>query len=439
VLADGVSSGPADRAKPRPGLRGRGITYDTGFFQTGVAPSTHEPFDPHVVEREMRIIAQELNCNAVRVTGSDQDRLEIAASYAADAGLEVWYSPYTNDLDADAMLAFLTDAADRCERLRRRGNRVVLTTGSELAFTVVGFIPGATFVQRTAFLTSGNPQVPMVIGQLPGKINAFLAEAVPVVRERFHGKISHASLSFERIDWTPFDIVGIDFYPSMVDGAFPAGTGEPLAAHGKPVAVTEFGCPAYAGAAARAGTAQEIVQWDVVANVAARLDGDYVRDEAEQADYLTGLLDVCVAAGVDSAFVYTLASRNMPTRTTPREDVDRASFGVAKVLEHGFGETFDKVPWEPKAAFWALADYYAGCRTPLTGPSATSNIVRCAGGRTARCGATQRTRSDASERGCGRARGRSRRSPGGGARCARSRTRSFRAPPCRGSSRSGCR
>ena len=68
--------------------RGRGITYDTGFINLGV--STREPFEPDVVRREMRLIRDDLHCGAVRLTGGDVDRLELAATHAAEAGLEVW-------------------------------------------------------------------------------------------------------------------------------------------------------------------------------------------------------------------------------------------------------------------------------------------------------------------------------------------------------------
>lgn len=74
-------------------MRGKGITYDTGFFNAGV--STHEPFHSDVVKREMRIIRDDVHCNAVRITGGNADRLEIAAIHAVNAGLEVWFSPFT--------------------------------------------------------------------------------------------------------------------------------------------------------------------------------------------------------------------------------------------------------------------------------------------------------------------------------------------------------
>lgn len=68
-------------------MRGKGINYDTGFLRAG--GSTHEPFDPDVVRREMSIIHDDLHCTAVRVTGGDLGRLKIAATHAADAGLDV--------------------------------------------------------------------------------------------------------------------------------------------------------------------------------------------------------------------------------------------------------------------------------------------------------------------------------------------------------------
>ncbi|MGI5286329.1 hypothetical protein ACQEVF_23725 [Nonomuraea polychroma] len=81
-------------------MRGKGIAYDTGFINAGV--STREHFDPDVVRREMRVIRDDLHCTAVRITGGDPDRLEIAARHAADAGLEVWYSPFTCGLTPGA-------------------------------------------------------------------------------------------------------------------------------------------------------------------------------------------------------------------------------------------------------------------------------------------------------------------------------------------------
>jgi hypothetical protein len=189
-------------------MRGKGICYDTGFLNRGV--STHEPFDPEVVERELRIIREDLHCTAVRLTGGDLERLKIAAGHAAAAGLEVWISPFTTDLTGDELLDFLAALADHAEGLRRQGAEVVLLTGSELSIVNRGIVPGETFEDRANLLTPSNPQLGQLLAAVPARVNDLLAKAVTVVRERFGGKVSYASLPFERVDWTPFDIVSTD-------------------------------------------------------------------------------------------------------------------------------------------------------------------------------------------------------------------------------------
>jgi hypothetical protein len=39
-------------------MRGKGISYDTGFINNG--KNAREPFDPEVVKRELRIIRDDL-------------------------------------------------------------------------------------------------------------------------------------------------------------------------------------------------------------------------------------------------------------------------------------------------------------------------------------------------------------------------------------------
>lgn len=175
-------------------MRGKGITYDTGFISAG--ETTHEPFDPEVVKREMRIIRDDLHCNTVRITGGNPDRLEIAASHAADVGLEVWFSPFTNDLTTDELLDLLADCAERAERLRKRGTEVVFVTGAELSLFNKGFLPGDTLNERLGLLTQPH-RLRELLAEVPARMNAFLGKAVTLVRARFAGKISYASLPFD--------------------------------------------------------------------------------------------------------------------------------------------------------------------------------------------------------------------------------------------------
>jgi hypothetical protein len=338
-------------------VRGKGINYDTGFINKGT--SSREPFDPAVVRREIEIIRDDLRCNAIRVTGGDPERLEVAAACAAEAGLEIWFSPFTCDLTPAEMLALLADCADRAERIRRRGAEVVFVAGAELSLLNKGFLPGDTIADRMTLLNEPR-RLRALLPAVPARMNAFLAEAVAVVRARFGGKVTYAAMPFEGVDWAPFDFVALDLYRSSeVAEGFAAGV-RALTARGKPVAITEFGAATYRGAADRGARGGFVIEWDDDTATPLRLDGVYTRDEGEQAAYLRELLTIFDAAGVDSAFVFTFAGYALPHRDDPRGDLDLASYGVVMVLEGRHGDTYPDLPWEPKAAFTALADYYRG-------------------------------------------------------------------------------
>ncbi len=334
-------------------MRGKGISYSTGCFTRG--DGAREPFDPDLVRREMRVIHDDLHCNAVRVVGGDPGRLEVAATLAAEAGLEVWFCPFTLDRTTDELLSLFADCAQRAERLRRRGAEVVFVTGAELTLLAKGFLPGDTFQDRLALLSEPR-RLREVLPQIPARLDAFLGEAVRAVRERFGGKVTYAAIPYERIDWTPFDFLGVDAYRTVEVADRYANDIRAVVAQGKPVAITEFGCTTHRGAADLGARGILMVEWDGAG--AAHLKGEHVRDEDEQARYLRELLDVFDSAGVDSAFWTIFADYTLPHREDPREDLDVASYGVVKVLEGRLGDTYPDMPWETKAAFHALADRY---------------------------------------------------------------------------------
>jgi hypothetical protein len=334
-------------------VRGKGINYDAGFINAGV--STREPFEPDIVRREMQIIHDDLHCTAVRITGGDLERIEVAASHAAAAGLEVWFSPFTCDLATDELVEVLRDGAKRAEKLRRDGAEVVFVAGAELSLFTVGFLPGERLDERLELLKQ--PQrLREAMPRVPGLVNEFLGKAAEAVRKDFGGRISYASIPWENVDWTPFDVVGVDLYRSVeIADGFPSAARR-LVAGGKPVAITEFGCGTHVGAADKGARGAMIVEYDGA--VPTHLDGDYVRNEDEQARYLRECLDVFETAGVDTAFVYTFANYHLPHRPDGRRDLDKAAFGVVSVLDEGFGQTYADVRWEPKKAFAALGDRY---------------------------------------------------------------------------------
>ncbi len=340
-------------------MRAKGITYDSGLVHMGVAP--RHSLEPGVVRRELSIIRDDLHCNAVRVIGGDPERLELAASCAADLGLEVWFSPYPLEMTTDGMLALFSDCAARAERVRRQGAEVVFVAGAELSAMNHGFLPGASVDERLRTLLGGEPDRRReLIVTAAARVNVFLAQCVPIVRERFAGRLTYAAIPFERVDWAPFDIVSADLYRSAaIAGQFRDGVRR-LVAQGKPVAITEFGTATYRGAGDLGGQCLDVAEFDPSTREPVRMKGEYIRDEPGQARYIRELLDVYDREGVDSAFVFAFALHGFPHRPDgdPRDDLDLASLGIVKMLENGHGQSYPDMPWEPKAAFGAVADFY---------------------------------------------------------------------------------
>ncbi|GID28611.1 hypothetical protein [Paractinoplanes brasiliensis] len=321
-------------------MRAKGITYDTGFAPGG--RSSRPGFDPGAVKQEMRIIADDLHCDAVRITGGDPERLSVAAGHAADAGLEVWFSPFPCEQTAQELLPYFADCADRAEA----AGAAVFVAGCELSLFDAGFLPGADTFARINSLSGGDPEAVGRLGDASAAVNRLLADAAATVRRRFRGRITYASGTWEDIDWTPFDIVGVDAYVDPDDPGFRPAVQQFLRP-GKPLAVTEFGCCTYRGAAARGGMGWDIVDYDADPP---RIPGDVVRDEEEPARYLRRLIAAFDREGVDTAFWFTFASYSNPYHPDPHLDLDMAGFGVCKVMPDGH--------LEPKRAFRTMAGLY---------------------------------------------------------------------------------
>jgi hypothetical protein len=315
-------------------VRARGINYDTGFLP-GYA--SRPSFDPATVRRDLAVIARDLHCDAVRISGGDPDRLRVAATAAAALGLEVWYAPFPVDRPPAAMLALLAECASDAEALRRGGAEVVFVAGCEITAFCPGFIPGDTYLDRMRTMASADLAWWQSLGPVPERLDDRLRAVVAAVRGRFGGRLTYASAPWEFPDWAGFDLVGVDAYRAAYNTATFADEIRAHRAHGKPVAVTEFGTCPYRGAAARGGMA-----WDVPPGAEP--------DEHEQVRYFTELLDVFEAEGVDTAFWFTFAGFSRVGAD------DLGSYGVVRMTTG--------TEWTPRAAFGALAARY-GARSDL--------------------------------------------------------------------------
>jgi hypothetical protein len=309
-------------------VRARGINYDTGFLPG--RQLTRKTFSPETVRRDMAVIADELHCDAVRVSGREPERLSTAARYAADAGLEVWFAPFPVDLPAERLLPFFADCARRAEAVRRTSAEVVFVTGCEISMFCGGFFPGDTFGHRIHTMAS-DTQWWSALGQVSERVNSLLADVAATVRAHFGGQITYASAPWESVDWAPFDLVGIDAYRAAHNAdTFRTHLRESFD-HGKPVAVTEYGTCAYRGAGELGGMA-----WNPPPGA--------LPDEDEQVRYLTELLTVFEEEGVDTALWFSFANYDKP------RERDIASYGVVRLL--------DESHWEPKKVFHSMAHRY---------------------------------------------------------------------------------
>lgn len=321
----------------------RGINYDTGFGGA-VGDRSRIAFEPEVVRRELAVIADELHCDTVRISGDDPERIVLAANAAVDVGLQVWFAPFPIDLTPAQLLPYFERCAASAEEIRARDPRTVLVLGCEMSLFSAGFVPGQFLLQRLR--NAADPR--SWAGFTPAAdFTETLNGIVAVAREQFGGAVSYASGEWEDIDWAPFDFAAVDLYRAAGNAAdFPAVVRK-HAAHGKPLVVTEFGCCTYRGAAEAGGMGWAIVDYTTTPRT---LNNDYVRDESVQVAYFHELMDVFEAENVHGAFWFTFAGYELPHNTDPRRDLDMASYGVVKMV--------DGVP-QRKAVFEAIATRFA--------------------------------------------------------------------------------
>lgn len=338
-------------------MRLRGINYDVGIdLHEGYL--SRSDFDPDTVRRELSIIRDDLHCNAVRVSGTDLDRLTETTRVALALGLEVWVSPQWHDRSPAETRAHIVDCATRMERLRTVEARLVFVVGSELSWFMNGILPGDNFIDRLSRPLSVIRL--RYLGTHNAPLNRFLAETCIAVRQEFRGPLSYASAPIEKVDWTPFDYVGLDYYRAA--GNYDS-YGQRLIrhfSHGKSVVLTEVGLATYRGAEHAGPLAFKIVEPKDPRRLEdpQRLNGEYVRDEELQARELIDMIGIVDDAGVDGTFVYTFSAEYLPRHEEPIEDLDMASYAVVASLADGRGAAYPDLPWEPKRSFYALAEYY---------------------------------------------------------------------------------
>lgn len=342
-------------------MRYFGVVYDVGLNYGG-GWFSNEKFDPEIVRYDMRAIKNDLNANAIRIEGDDIERLRVAGRLAHEAGLAVWMAPWRMNVGEDATTAYLEEAALMAEQLRKDGADVTFILGCEYTIFSDGIYPGETFFDRSAWVKTkldGWPQTPENLPEpLPEKakeLNRVLRSFSETVRKIFHGPQLYSAAIFEEVDWTIFDYAGPNNYRETQTDAEYQASFDYFKSFGRPVAVPEFGCCTYEGAADLGARGWRVLEGSNPDGTGKWKDGVLpVRSETEQADYIERQLRAFVEAGVEAAFVFMFADAARPVDEGTR-DLDRATYSIVKWLPAHDPRSRSMPPWEPKESFTRTA------------------------------------------------------------------------------------
>jgi hypothetical protein len=344
-------------------MKYRGIVYDVGLKFTDAGFSV-EPFDPALVEYDLRSIANDLHANAVRIEGEEIHRLVTASRIAHEMGLTVFFNPWKMNVGAEEARSYYAKAAEAAEQLRNDGVDIVFVAGCEYPIFNKGLFPGETLMDRIGWLSAqfagggaATGQAPQALREKWPELNEILRLFAETVRGKFGGPVTYAATTFEDIDWSIFDIVGIDFYRR----------GEPEEQYlaglqryqlGKPSVVMELGCCSYDGAGALGDGGFMLLQ-GVNPDGTGIFQGGLVptRNEREQADYLETQIELLAGAGVDAVFVYVFSFPSSPLGEGAR-DMDMMCFSLVKTFPADDLRSKAMPPWAPKESYKRVADAF---------------------------------------------------------------------------------
>lgn len=341
----------------------RGVVYDVGLKFTPESCSV-DTFDIDLVKYDISVIANILRANAIRIEGEDIGRLIAAAEVAHAAGLKIFFNPWKMNVGEEEVVAYMAQAAQAAEKLREKGADLVFVAGCEYSMFNDGVFKGNSITERLGTLMS--------FGQMESKeaalkavqekaevLNRILADICRAVRANYKGLVTYASGTWEIVDWTLFDIVGVDYYRDVqTDKEYVEGI-KRYAQYGKPVIVMEVGCCTYKGAARRGGNAFSILQGTTPDGKAGIYEGGVtpVRSEKEQADYIQTQVELLAGTGIQGMFIYLFSYPIYPYREKGL-DLDMTAYAIVKTYAKEHSRSRMLPPWEPKEAFYRLAEVY---------------------------------------------------------------------------------
>lgn len=345
----------AGRAEATGGSRRRGLGHRGVVYTVGEGETPGTAWNAHRMRADLRAIRDDLHADTVEVTGDGVERLTATAAEAAELGLHIWLQPTLADVPERDILEHLAETGRFAEHLRRQGASVDFSVGCEFWLFVPGIVPGATVLDRVQNILDGTFD-PV---KMQHRLDRFTERAATLGRSVFHGNLSYAAAQDDKVDWTLFDVVGIDYYSYFRQPSDYVRELRRYEHWGKPLAITEFGTCAYKGAEKTAG-----MGWNIVDHSKSpeEIKGHLIRSEHTQAAYVVDLLRVFESMNLYAAIVFEFVTPDAPRRPdNPRYDLDMASYAITKTLKSRPDDPSSDWHWEPKEAFHALARRYAGC------------------------------------------------------------------------------
>ncbi len=335
-----------------------GVNYDAGIGL--FSDRNGDNISYAEMQEAMRVIRNELHCNAVRIYGYDLDKLIQCSRIAISEGLMVWFSPRRINASYDEALDFITRCSAAAEELRKTSDKFVYVIGNEFTLDIKGFIKGENIYDRISALSNPLFIMKIILGsRLNKELNDFLKKAVTAARQYFKGEITYASGEWEKVDWDKFDIVGLNYYRNIFNAwEYRKTVGKYVQKYRK-VAITEFGCCSYRGANLKGAWGYNVVDWN---KPRPRLKKAYQRDEGVQSDYLIELLNIYSAENVYAAFIYTYVARKAAYDADPLFDLDMANFGLVKVLPSNDNNGEAPFSLEKKKSFIEVSRFYSFLR-----------------------------------------------------------------------------
>ncbi len=315
----------------------KGINYNAGIDYSGNNQDNQIKIKEFL--SDLKFI-KEMNCNAIRLYGSDSKKLIEYTKIAIENGFEVWVSPRYIGENKDKTIDKLLSFSKELEKLRKNKNKIKFIIGNEFSLDMKGIVKGETYNERfknSAFIDHK-------------KINSFFKEAIPKIRDIFKGEIIYASYTKEKIDLNYFDYIGLNYYWSFLNALVYTKRLKKLQKkYNKKIVITEFGTCSYKLASFLDGFAYYPIE---IMNLHKKpiLNKFIIRDEKEQIKYLKKCFKIFEKNKIYGTFIFDYAEKWKIHNKEKKEDRDLGSFGIMKMNNNQ--------ELEPKKAYHFIREFY---------------------------------------------------------------------------------